>query len=107
VTCSHAEVDLRVGGRYRIVNLLPDGMRVTIEGVFREIARPNRLVYSWRIDDGPDRESLVTVRFEPQGEATEIVIVHAQIADEPTRRSHESGWYGCLDSLISFVEVEV
>jgi len=34
VTCSGAEVDLRVGGRYRIANALPDGKTLIIEGEF-------------------------------------------------------------------------
>ncbi len=98
VTCSGAEVDLRVGGRFRIDNLLPGGGVVTIEGEFRSIERPRELVYTWRL--GAERESLVTVRFEPRGETTtEVVVIHERIADEPTRESHEEGWRGCLDGL--------
>jgi uncharacterized protein YndB with AHSA1/START domain len=37
VTCSGAEVDLRVGGRYRIANALPDGNTVIIEGEFQDM----------------------------------------------------------------------
>ena len=68
VTCSGAEIDLRVGGRYRIANLLPDGKTLIIEGEFQVIEAPHRLVYTWRAGD--DRASRVTVRFEARGEAT-------------------------------------
>lgn len=98
VTCSEAEVDLSVGGRYRIVNALPDGTSVTIEGEFRQIERPSKLVYTWRIEPG-EEESLVTVRFDARGNATEVTIVHDQIPSEAIRESHESGWIGCLDGL--------
>jgi uncharacterized protein YndB with AHSA1/START domain len=103
VTCSAAEVDLRVGGRYRIVNALPDGTSLAIEGEFREIVRPSKLVYTWRMRDGTEESSLVTVHFEGHGDATEVTIVHEQIPSEPVRVSHEKGWNGCLDGLVRYV----
>jgi uncharacterized protein YndB with AHSA1/START domain len=97
VTCCGAEVDLRVGGAYRVDNALPDGSVLTIRGEFLEIEPPSRLVYTWRM--GSDEASRVTVRFEPQGAGTEVVIVHEQIPNEAVRVTHEQGWNGCLDGL--------
>src|SRR5215471_14892646 len=34
VVCTSAEIDLRVGGRYRIANRLPDGRTLSIVGEF-------------------------------------------------------------------------
>jgi glutathione S-transferase len=99
VTCSDAEVDLRTGGRFRIVNALPDGSTVTIHGEFRVVEPPHKLVYTWQMDDGAGESSLVTVTFAPRGEGTEVVVVHEDIPSEPVRRSHEDGWRGCLDGL--------
>jgi uncharacterized protein YndB with AHSA1/START domain len=99
VTCSDAEVDLRVGGAYRIVNALPDGRTVTIHGSFRVVEVPRRLVYTWHIDDTPGAASLVTVHFEPRGDDTEVIVVHEDIATEEVKTSHESGWRGCLEGL--------
>jgi len=103
VTCSRAEVDLRVGGRYRIDNALPDGTIVSIEGEFREVHRPERLVYTWTMGQTTEAPSVVTVRFEARGDATDVVIVHENIPSEETRESHEKGWVGCLDGLEGFV----
>jgi uncharacterized protein YndB with AHSA1/START domain len=105
VTCSGAEVDLRVGGRYRIDNAIPDGSSVIIEGEFREIDRPRKLVYTWRMGRDTRETSLVTVRFEERGTATEVVIVHEQVPTEAARESHDKGWNGCLDGLSAFLEV--
>lgn len=102
VTCSGAEVDLRVGGRYRIDNALPDGTTVIIEGEFRDIQRPRLLVYTWRIGLGAEESSLVTVRFEARGEATDVVIAHERVPSAAVRDSHEKGWNGCLDGLEAF-----
>jgi uncharacterized protein YndB with AHSA1/START domain len=105
VTCADAEVDLRVGGRYRIVNRLPDGALITIEGEFHVVEPPRRLVYSWAIDDGDAAVSRVTVRFEARGDATEVVVVHDEIARARVRDSHEKGWEGCLDGLARAFDV--
>jgi uncharacterized protein YndB with AHSA1/START domain len=103
VTCSDAVVDLRVGGDYRIDNALPDGKTVVIEGTFRRIERPRLLVYTWRMGQGEAHPSLVTVRFEPRGDETEVVIVHENVSNEAARTSHLEGWNGCLDGLETFV----
>jgi uncharacterized protein YndB with AHSA1/START domain len=104
VTCSGAEVDLRIGGHFRIDNALPDGNTVTIEGTFREIERPHRLVYTWRMGHGSSEESLVTVRFEARGAgSTEVIVVHENVPSEAARQSHEQGWNGCLDGLSTFL----
>jgi len=46
----------------------------------------------------------VTVRFEPRGSATEVIVLHERIADEATSADHEHGWNGCLDNLASSFE---
>lgn len=97
VTCSGAEVNLRVGGRYRIANRMPDGETLVIEGEFQVVEAPHKLVYTWRVGD--DEASRVTVRFEPHGEETEVIVVHEQIPNETVRDSHEGGWNGCLEGL--------
>jgi uncharacterized protein YndB with AHSA1/START domain len=103
VTCSGAEVDLRVGGGYRIANVLPDGTTVMIEGTFRQIERPHKLVYTWRMGPGEESSSLVTVHFESHGDATEVVIVHESLPSDAVRDSHAQGWNGCLDGLVAWL----
>jgi uncharacterized protein YndB with AHSA1/START domain len=39
------EIDLRVGGAYRFVMRTPDGSESTLQGVYREIMRPERVVF--------------------------------------------------------------
>ena len=102
VTCSGAEVDLRVGGEYRIGNLLPDGTVVWISGEFEVVDPPHRLVYTWQIERkgaSHPSDSRVTVRFEPRDGETEVIVVHEQIDTEETRADHEQGWNGCLAGL--------
>jgi uncharacterized protein YndB with AHSA1/START domain len=49
VSCIAAEVDLRVGGRYRIANKFPDGRVFWIVGELQIIEPPHRLTYTWQL----------------------------------------------------------
>lgn len=105
VRCSEAEVDLRVGGSYRIVNELPDGTRIVIGGTFVAVEAPRRLIYTWTVTPGDGEPELVTVCFDPLGAAlTEVVVTHERIASPRLRDSHQAGWNGCLDGLAAYLE---
>jgi uncharacterized protein YndB with AHSA1/START domain len=61
VRCVEAQVNLRVGGHYRIVNAVPNGVDIVITGVFARIDAPRKLVYSWNVSPGGGEPELVTV----------------------------------------------
>ena len=69
---SEVTMDVRVGGRYRIVMHAPDGEVHRVGGVFREIVPDKKLSYTWAWESTPERESLVTVEFRPAGQGTEL-----------------------------------
>jgi len=96
-----AEVDLRVGGRYRIVMRHPDGTEHRVAGVYRTIDRPTKLVYTWKWEDSPMPDSVVTVEFHERGKQTEVVLRHEGLADPESRGRHEHGWTACLDNLVT------
>ena len=103
VICVDAEVDLRVGGSYQIVNQLPDGKLVCISGEFQVIEPPHKLVYTWRIEPESHAE-LVTVLFEPKtAGGTEVIVVHERIPNKTARDAHEHGWHGCLNGLAEYL----
>jgi uncharacterized protein YndB with AHSA1/START domain len=116
VACPAAEVDLRVGGRYRLANQFADGSIWWIAGTFETVEPPRLLIYSWELSAGDlapggmpppvQAAERVTIRFEPHGDTTEVVVIHERIADEPSRVSHEQGWFGCLDGLIEYLAVD-
>ena len=94
------EVDLRVGGRYRIVMRGPDGRTYSVGGVYREVDPPSRLVYTWKWEGTPDAvDSVVTVEFLERGRSTEVVLRHAGLTDDGDRSRHEDGWNACFDKL--------
>jgi len=99
-------LDLRVGGRYRFEGSKA-GHRWAIEGVFREVKPPERLVYTWRLPDNPEfgepGETTVTVDFRERGKATEVTVTHEGFTNAVARAEHNKGWIGCLDRLGSVV----
>lgn len=100
VECSDAEVDLRIGGSFRVANLLPDGRTVWIAGVYEHIDAPNRLVHTWFMEADPNPPAeRVTVDFVEVDGGTDITVTHTGIADDEARQAHEGGWIGCLDGL--------
>jgi uncharacterized protein YndB with AHSA1/START domain len=99
VKCIAAEVDLRVGGAYRIANEFPDGKVLWISGEFLCIERPHRLEYTWRVGSADAPLERVCVQFVRSSGQTEVIVTHAHIADEPARTRHEQGWQGCLAGL--------
>jgi len=98
-----AEVDLRVGGRYRIVMRGPDGSEMRVGGVYRAIERPSRLVYTWKWEESPMDDTLITVEFFDRGKATEVLLRHEGLTDPESRARHEHGWNGCLDNLVTLM----
>ena len=96
-----AEVDLRVGGKYRLgMRKLPDGEIFYLTGIYREVRPPERLVYSWRWEAEPEYgETQVTVDFRQAGNSTEVVLTHEFFPTGKARDDHNRGWSSCLDRL--------
>jgi uncharacterized protein YndB with AHSA1/START domain len=97
---SLAELDVRVGGRFRIVFGGPDGKAHECAGVYREVVPHRKLVFTWTWPNStPERESLVTITFHAAGKGTALVFRHEQLFDEKVRDDHKRGWSGALDKL--------
>jgi uncharacterized protein YndB with AHSA1/START domain len=97
-----AEIDPRVGGRYRI-SFSTDAEYYEVSGVYREVVPNQRLVFSWAWHSTPERESQVTVSLQPDGDGTLLTLQHEQLFDLAARDGHERGWLGALDKLEKIV----
>lgn len=102
-TCPSAEIDLRVGGSYRLANLGLDGEIIWISGIFTHVEIPAALSYTWKLSTHTDEPSLLHVSFHEHPEGTEVRIHHERFADVAVRDEHALGWQGCLDRLSGFV----
>ncbi len=97
-----AQVDLRVGGKYRF-HVFNEGMgEMTVVGEYREIAAPAKLVFTWQWEDDEEWEnveSVVTVELFKKNGGTEVQITHEGLPSAEHAGRHEHGWNGCLDKL--------
>jgi uncharacterized protein YndB with AHSA1/START domain len=95
-----AEVDLRVGGTWRVVMRAPDGSEHELRGEYTEIERPHRLVMTCNFNDDPSNaEQLVELTFSESEGSTTVVLVNSRIPNEDRRASQDRGWGLCLDNL--------
>ncbi len=98
--CLEAELDLRVGGRYRITLAGLEGKHI-LGGEYVEISSPERLVFTLKWEHMPEDspETLVTVEFLPKGDGTEIVLTHERLPAADVRDSYGQGWASSFDCL--------
>lgn len=94
-----ASVDLRVGGRYRFGMQPPQGDVMFLVGTFREIKRPERLVYTWAWENAPELATVVTIEFREAEGDTEVVVTQEPFPSDEVRQQHVFGWEGGLDRL--------
>ena len=94
-----AKVDARVGGHFALDMHTPGGV-VEHRGEYVVIEPYTRLVFTW---DSPhtDGASLVTVTFVPQGEKTEVNVLHEKLPATKLE-AHTGGWTSGLDKLDAF-----
>jgi len=94
-----AEVDLRVGGKVRVLMRRPDGTEAGAQGEYTLIDRPRRLVMTWTFDDDPSNKQLVELAFSDSEGSTTVLMVNSGISTDERRDAQDWGWRGCLDQL--------
>jgi uncharacterized protein YndB with AHSA1/START domain len=98
-----AEVDLRVGGKWRYVMTANGGFEVGFHGVYKEIEPNERLVCTEVFEGMPDAEAVDTLALtEHEGKTTLSLLV--QHTDQASRDAHinsgmEAGMQEAMDHL--------
>jgi uncharacterized protein YndB with AHSA1/START domain len=102
-TVAVAEIDLRVGGRWRYVIAADGGVEVAFHGEYREIVPNERIVSTEVYEGAPDAEAVNTLTLtERDGRTTMTVLIqHRSQAnrDAVLQAGMESGLNAALDQL--------
>jgi len=99
--------DFRVGGAYRFAYHVPGGAIMHVNGVFRAIEPPSRIVFSWNIEP-PDEhagvQSEVRVAIAPDGDGSKLHIRHVKLALTGAPERHAEGWRGATEQLATLLK---
>ncbi len=103
-----ADVDLRVGGRYRFSMHDERGALHSVFGVYTEVAPAEHLGFTWTWENDPSvmrgsEGSLVDVVLRDGPEGTILSLTHAGLRTKPVKEMHEVGWNALLTSLFAVV----
>jgi uncharacterized protein YndB with AHSA1/START domain len=101
------EFDFRVGGAYRFAYHVPGGRVMIVNGTYRSIEPPSKIVFSWNIeppDEHAGLQSEVIVAIVPDGDGCELHIRHEQLTQAGAVERHSGGWYGAIDQLVSLLD---
>ena len=99
---THVEIDARVGGRWRIcLTGVADGRELWHGGVFREVVKNERLVFTFKWDEDGERgeENLVTITFADEGGKTRMTFRQEPFVSADEREGHGEGWSSAFDRL--------
>jgi uncharacterized protein YndB with AHSA1/START domain len=101
------ELELKVGGKYKVEMHHKGGNVHSVGGTYREIKPPEKLVFTWRWENDPSAsESLVTIEFLDWGPSTEVQLSHERLPNAEQREKHAQGWNGCLAQLEQYVQAK-
>ncbi|WP_020501310.1 SRPBCC family protein [Sciscionella marina] len=99
-------IDLREGGRWSVRMVHPPSGYVCPQGgLYREIDRPERLVFTWGIgeDEFTDR-SVVTIELAEVDGRTRMTFHQIGLASDEERENVTGGWSECLDKFAEYIE---
>jgi uncharacterized protein YndB with AHSA1/START domain len=110
----YLQFDFRVGGGFSLDIRTPDGHVYLHRSVYKEIKRPEKIVFTWNIEHADPsgrpvtehaEESTVTVELLERGKSTEVVLTHdLGEAAAQERGDYQRGWTGCLEKLAEALE---
>jgi uncharacterized protein YndB with AHSA1/START domain len=106
-TTPEIELDLRVGGGFRLGMQPPDGEMFHLSGEFLEIEPPSSLAYTfrWEEPDPDDRETVVRLTVATvSADVTELSLRHRGFATEARRALHHGGWSDSFQRLAEHID---
>lgn len=105
-TVTSVERDFRPGGFYKLCMRSPEGLDHWLQGEYREIVEPERLVltHSWLDGESkPGKETLVTITFTERDGRTELALYQSGFKSVESRDGHREGWNSTLDRFSEYV----
>jgi len=109
-TCTSAEIDLRVGGKWRWVMVTDSGFEVAFHGEYREIVAGERLVYTEVYEGAPlaangeEEAALNTLTFTERDGRTRLTTLTETRTKEVRDMIINSGMEGGMQDAFDLLE---
>ena len=104
---TECDIDLRVGGTWRIVQRAPDGMEFAFHGEFLELDPPHRRVGTFVYEGAPEHEAVETLVLEAVEGGTTLTITtrHSSLEarDMHVANGMEEGIIESMERLVELV----
>ncbi|WP_395678386.1 SRPBCC domain-containing protein [Inquilinus sp.] len=102
-SASEVRLDVRPGGAWSAVITSPEGKDYGMAGVYREVAPPDRLVFTFAWDEDLAEQMLIALTFRDRDGKTEMTFHQTGFRSVESRDSHRGGWNECFDRLPGFL----
>ncbi|MGZ3511185.1 MAG: SRPBCC domain-containing protein [Candidatus Binataceae bacterium] len=106
-TTTVLKADFRPGGDYRFHMRSPEGADHWLQGVYREVVEPERLIstFCWADANGNPTgpETLLTVTLDERGAKTRLTLHQAGFESVTARDAHNGGWSSSLERLAEYL----
>ncbi len=94
-----ADIDPRVGGRFFVVDRRPTGDAFH-HGVFLELRRPRRMVFSFSVAEHDHNADRVQIDIEPLGDGSRLILTHEMCAEwADYAEKNRKGWANVVEGL--------
>lgn len=107
LTVTVEQQDIRVGGAYKICMTSPDGDEYWLQGIYRELVAPEKIVFThaWIMPDGNSApDTLVTILLKNTVKnGTELIFRQTGLPSPEARDGHAEGWNSTFDRLAAFL----
>lgn len=108
-----AEIDLRIGGKWRFTFVENPEVSDFVSGEYLEIVKFSRLVFTWRhqrkergnvVEESPISKVVVTIEGSHDGSV--LTVTHSATESQASRQNVAVGWSVALESLRKLVAIE-
>ena len=99
------KMDVRPGGLWRAcLRSAEDGKELWMNGVYREIIHPERIVFTFTWEEEGERgmETLITITFSDLNGKTEMKFHQTPFQSTFEKDGHSEGWMSTFDRLDEF-----
>jgi uncharacterized protein YndB with AHSA1/START domain len=93
-----AEMNVEIGGSFKVRFANSDGTEYTAKGIYKEIELNKKLVFTWGWADRAEVVEAIALELKPENEGTLMLFEHQDI-DRNTAHNYSEGWRSTFQKL--------